>query len=43
MQRLMGLMLIYQKPDISKAAKGHKIYTYRSSRLINLCEAAMPA
>ncbi|WP_417260175.1 DDE-type integrase/transposase/recombinase [Celeribacter sp.] len=26
--RLMGLMPIYQKPNTSKAAKGHKIYPY---------------
>jgi putative transposase len=25
---LMGLMPIYQKPNTSKAAKGHKIYPY---------------
>jgi putative transposase len=28
MMRLMGLMPIYQKPNTSKAAKGHKIYPY---------------
>ncbi|SMX50797.1 Integrase core domain protein [Pelagimonas varians] len=27
-RRLMGLMLIYQKPNTSKAAKGDKIYPY---------------
>jgi len=27
-RRLMGLMPIYQKPNTSKAAKGHKIYPY---------------
>ena len=26
--RLMGLMPIYQKPNTSKAAKGHKVYPY---------------
>ncbi len=26
--RLMGLMPIYQKPNTSKAAKGHKTYPY---------------
>jgi putative transposase len=25
---MMGLMPIYQKPNTSKAAKGHKIYPY---------------
>ena len=28
LMRLMGLMPIYQKPNTSKAAKGHKIYPY---------------
>jgi putative transposase len=28
LMRLMGLMPIYQKPNNSKAAKGHKIYPY---------------
>ena len=28
LMRLMGLMPIYQKPDTSKAAKGHKTYPY---------------
>jgi hypothetical protein len=28
LMRLMGLMPIYQKPNTSKAAKGHKIYSY---------------
>jgi len=28
LMRLMGLMAIYQKPNTSKAAKGHKIYPY---------------
>jgi len=28
LKRLMGLMPIYQKPNTSKAAKGHKIYSY---------------
>lgn len=26
--RLMGLMLIYQQPNTSKATKGHKTYPY---------------
>jgi putative transposase len=35
LMRLMGLMPIYQKPNTSKAAKGHKIYPYllRGSRV----------
>ncbi|MFC3118533.1 IS3 family transposase [Jhaorihella thermophila] len=28
LMRLMGLMPIYQKPDTSEAAKGHKTYPY---------------
>jgi len=28
LMRLMGLMPIYQRPNTSKAAKGHKIYPY---------------
>ena len=28
LMRLMGLMQIYQKPNTSRAAKGHKIYPY---------------
>jgi putative transposase len=28
LMRLMGLMPIYQKPNTSKAARGHKIYPY---------------
>ena len=28
LMRLMGLMPIYQKPNTSKAAKGHKTYPY---------------
>ena len=28
LMRLMGLMPVYQKPNTSKAAKGHKIYPY---------------
>ena len=28
LMRLMGIMPIYQKPNTSKAAKGHKIYPY---------------
>jgi len=28
LMRLMGLMPIHQKPNTSKAAKGHKIYPY---------------
>ena len=28
LMRLMGLMPIYQKPNTSKAAKGHKVYPY---------------
>ncbi len=28
LMRLMGLMPIYQKPNTSKAAKGHEIYPY---------------
>ena len=28
LMRLMGLMPIYQKPNTSKPAKGHKIYPY---------------
>ncbi|WP_291735113.1 IS3 family transposase [Leisingera sp. F5] len=28
LMRLMGLMPVYQKPNISKAAKGHKTYPY---------------
>ena len=28
LMRLMGLMPIYQKPNTSKAAKGHRIYPY---------------
>ena len=28
LMRLMGLMPIYQKPNTSKAAKGHKKYPY---------------
>jgi putative transposase len=28
LMRLMALMPIYQKPNTSRAAKGHKIYTY---------------
>lgn len=28
LMRLMGLMPIYQKPNTSRAAKGHKIYPY---------------
>lgn len=28
LMRLMGLMPIYQKPNTSKTAKGHKIYPY---------------
>ena len=28
LMRLMGLIPIYQKPNTSKAAKGHKIYSY---------------
>lgn len=33
LMRLMGLMPIYQKPNTSKAAKGHKIYPYLLRRL----------
>lgn len=33
LMRLMGLMPIYQKPNTSKAAKGHKIYPYLLSSL----------
>ncbi|KJZ27697.1 hypothetical protein TW83_18105, partial [Paracoccus sp. S4493] len=28
LMRLMGLMPIYQKPNTSRPAKGHKIYPY---------------
>ena len=28
LMRLMGLMPPYQKPNTSRAAKGHKIYSY---------------
>lgn len=33
LMRLMGLMPIYQKPNTSKAARGHKIYPYLLRRL----------
>jgi len=38
LMRLMGLMPINQKPNTSKAAKGHKIYPYLLRGLLGLVE-----